>query len=582
MSDFFSTHDDVPAAPADFDRRQLLARLAAVGIGGIAFQRALATSVSGQAKVTAEMIRSAQWIADIELTEAQQAEVAKELNKYLEGQQALLQYSLDADVSPAIAFVPHFFVESNAIGEAERKKMFRAEASSPESLPDGIDDPQLPFASIVQLAKGLRQKRWSSQQLTSLYLDRLAKYDPVLRCVVQRTEDLAMQQAKRADRELQEGRDRGPLHGIPWGAKDIIAVPPFRTTWGAKPYREKVRPNRATVYDRLQDAGAVLLGKLSVGTLAWGDIWHDGMTRNPWNVAEGSSGSSAGSCAATVAGLCGFAIGSETLGSIVSPTQRCRVTGLRPTFGRVSRYGCMTLSWTMDKVGPIGRTVEDCALIFAAIAGSDGRDPTVVDRPFLWQPPSPPSQGKWKIGYVEGQLSKQEETALEFLRGEGHEILKVAYPSDIPENALLDALSAEATSMHEDLFRSDATEEDFGKWGPTFREAQWIRAIHYIRGMRARTLLIQETEEVLKKVDAVLGSNDLVRTNLSGHPSLVVACGSQPNKVTDAPGTIKLTARFFGDQTLLQIGHRIQKALPPLPIVPPLDRWLQENQKDPK
>ncbi len=381
MSDLFSTNEDVPAAPADFDRRQLLARLAALGIGGIAFQRALAASVSGQAKVTAEMIRSAQWIADIELTEAQQAEVAKELNKYLEGQRALLQYAIDADVSPAIAFVPHFFVESNAIGEAERKKMFRADASAPESLPDGIDDPLLPFASIAQLAKGLRQKRWSSQQLTSLYLDRLAKYDPVLRCVVQRTEDLAMQQAKRADRELQEGRDRGPLHGIPWGAKDIIAVPPFRTTWGAKPYREKVRPNRATVYDRLQDAGAVLLGKLSVGTLAWGDIWHEGMTRNPWNVAEGSSGSSAGSCAATVAGLCGFAIGSETLGSIVSPTQRCRVTGLRPTFGRVSRYGCMTLSWTMDKVGPIGRTVEDCALIFAAIAGSDGRDPTVVDRP---------------------------------------------------------------------------------------------------------------------------------------------------------------------------------------------------------
>ncbi|MFO0924850.1 MAG: amidase [Pirellulales bacterium] len=560
----------------EMTRRQVLTGLGALGIGGIAFQRALAHSVALEGEVTAEMIKAAQWIADVELDEDQQAKVASEVQKLLQGQKALQAYPIDADVVPAMAFVPAFFANPPLIDRQRQKNLFHAEAPSNPHPYKGIDDPKLPFASIAHLAEGLRKGHWTSRQLTKLYLDRLSRYDSVLRCVIQRTEDLAWEQADRADRELKSGQERGPLHGIPWVAKDIIAVPPYPTTWGAAPYRNQVRPQPATVYERLVEAGAVLLAKVSVGTLAWGEVWHDGVTKNPWNIAEGSSGSSAGSASATVAGLCGFSIGSETLGSIVSPTQRCRVTGLRPTFGRVSRFGCMALAWSMDKLGPICRNVEDCALVFAAILGADGKDPCVIDQPFSWKADSNTS---WKIGYNENQLSEQEKKALEVLKENGCELVPIEYSNTIPESALLDALSAEASTAHEDLIRSEAKESDFGKWGPTFRQSQWIRAIHYLRGMRARSILIQETEAVLQKVDVVLGTNDLGRTNLTGHPSIVVAVGTRPNRIGDAPGTIKLTSRMFGDDRLLSVGHWLQKQMPPLPVEPPLERWLDEAAK---
>ena len=280
----------------------------------------------------------------------------------------------------------------------------------------GTDD-DLAFLPLAKLAHLVRTKQVSSVELTKLYLDRLKKYDPALLCVVSLTEELALKQAKQADEEIAAGKYRGPLHGIPWGAKDLIAYPGYKTTWGAGPYKDQTLDTKATVAKRLEEAGAVLVAKLTLGALAMGDQWFGGMTRNPWNVKEGSSGSSAGSAAAVAAGLVGFAIGSETLGSIVSPCTRCGVTGLRPTFGRVSRHGCMTLSWTMDKLGPIARSVEDCALVFGAIHGADGLDPTAVDRPFDW--PAKKGPKGLKVGYFETKKSPDERKELKMLKDLG-------------------------------------------------------------------------------------------------------------------------------------------------------------------
>lgn len=422
----------------------------------------------------------------------------------------------------------------------------------------------------------------TSQRLTEIYLGRLKKYDPVLRCVVTLTEELAIQQAKQADKELKEGTDRGLLHGIPSGAKDIIAVPPFPTTWGAKPYRETVRPNLATVAHRLNDAGAVMLGKLSVGTLAMGDIWHDGTTKNPWNVEQGSSGSSAGSCSAVAAGLCTFALGTETLGSIVSPARRCRVMGLRPSFGRVSRYGCMTLAWSMDKVGPIARYAIDCGIVLNAVHGTDGLDPTVVDRPLIW--PSQFDIKNLRVGYVASQLSESEQLVFEKLESGGATMVPIEFPQTIPQQALMVGLDVESAAMHDPLFRTAESDSDMGLWGTSFRKSQFARGVHYIQSMRARTMLIQETELVLRNVDVLLGSDDLLRTNLTGHPSMVVRFGSQeltnPRRektqqesekskpIVMAPRVLKLTSKFFGEAMLIAVADYIERQMPSKPVLP--------------
>src|SRR5690606_10641518 len=261
------------------------------------------------------------------------------------------------------------------------------------------------FYPVTHLAQLIRTRQVTSVQLTEMYLRRLKRYDPYLECVVTLTEDLALRQARQADEEIAAGHYRGPLHGIPWGAKDLLATRGYRTTWGAMPYKDQVIDADATVVQRLTEAGAVLIAKLTLGALAYGDIWFGGKTKNPWDITEGSSGSSAGSAAATAAGLVGFAIGTETLGSIVSPSTRCGTTGLRPTFGRVSRYGAMMLSSSMDKIGPICRSVEDCALVFNAIYGPDGLDLSVVDRPFDWKPDQPITG--LRVGYVKSAFEKE-------------------------------------------------------------------------------------------------------------------------------------------------------------------------------
>lgn len=575
MDDPLPSQGELQNAP---NRRQLLGLLAGFGIGGAIFQRALAHEIIKHQTITKEMVQSAQWIAGVELTEEEQDEVTKGLNEALQETQKLQAYAIDADIPPAFAFVPHFFAEPSKIDEDERKRLSRlVKPKEVDQSLEGLRPEQIAFLSVAQLGKGLRTRKWTSRQLATIYLERLKKYDPLLHCVINYTEDLAWRQADQADDELSKGIDRGPLHGIPWGAKDLIAVPPYPTTWGTAPYREQIRPHEATVARRLHDSGAVLIAKLSLGTLAWGEIWHDAMTRNPWNPDQGSSGSSAGSACATVAGLVGFALGSETLGSIVSPTRRCRVTGLRPTFGRVSRYGCMTLSWTMDKIGPIVRHAEDTAPILAAILGSDGLDATVVDRHFHWD--GSLDLAGTRIG-VAPDPNKTEQAAIELLKEAGATTVPFSMDTAIPEGALLNALTSEAAAAHDDLIRAGTKDSELGKWGPNFRIAQWDRTVDYLRGMRARSILIQETEKALRRVDVVIGGDDLVRTNLTGHPSMVVAMGETEIRDTKVPGTIKLTSKMFDEAILIKVGTFLQRAMPPQPAMPPLDEFLAKIVKE--
>src|SRR5450432_538198 len=313
--------------------------------------------------------------------------------------------------------------------------------------PIPTDLEEIAFWPLTHLSRAIQERKITATLLTEMYLQRLKRYDPLLHCVVTLTEERAMEQAKRADDEIAHGHYRGPLHGIPYGAKDLLATRGIPTTWGAEPFVEQVFDTNATVVQKLEEAGAVLVAKLSLGALAWGDVWFGGQTRTPWNTDEGSSGSSAGSGAATAAGLVGFAIGTETYGSIVSPSTQCRVTGLRPTFGRVSRFGAMALCWTLDKIGPMGRTVEDCALVFNAIFGPDGKDPTVTDYPFNWDATS--DIHSLRVGY--DKTAFEEETpyhsrdteALDVLRSLGIELVPIQLP-DYPVEALSIILSSEA------------------------------------------------------------------------------------------------------------------------------------------
>jgi Asp-tRNA(Asn)/Glu-tRNA(Gln) amidotransferase A subunit family amidase len=402
--------------------------------------------------------------------------------------------------------------------------------------------------------------------------------------VITMTGDLALEQADLADREISAGRYRGPLHGIPWGAKDLLAVAGYRTTWGAKPFEDQIRSETATVAARLREAGATLLAKLSVGALAWGDVWFDEMTRNPWNPEQGSSGSSAGSAASTAAGLVGFAIGTETWGSIVSPCTRCGATGLRPTFGRVSRHGVMALSWSMDKIGPIARSVEDCALVFGAIHGADGLDPTAVDRPFAWPPRRDPRA--LRVGYVKSlfeedraaEVEDESEKAalrewqahdlatLEALRGIGIEPAPVELPDGFPIDALALILTAEAATAFDELTRSGKDDllvrQVRDAWPNVFRQGQLITAVDYIRANRVRTLVMQAMEHMMADVDVYVapsyGGDNLLLTNLTGHPAVVVPNGFR--SADDTPTSVTFMAGLHREEDALSVAHAYQQA----------------------
>lgn len=508
-----------------------------------------------------EAVNQAARLVGLEFTEAERELMAEEIEQARTYYRLLRSVPLANDVAPALLFSPEML--SGAEEPAPTRSLL------PETIRERPHDcEQAAFWSISELAGLIWSGQVSSVELTKMYLARLRRFDPVLHCVVTLTEEWALQQASLADDEIAAGYYRGPLHGIPWGAKDLLAVTGYPTTWGAEPYREQVFDLDATVVQRLEAAGAVLIAKLSLGELAWGDVWFGGMTRSPWNTDLGSSGSSAGSAAAVAAGLVGFSIGSETWGSIVSPATRCGVTGLRPTVGRVSRHGAMALSWSMDKLGPIGRSVEDCALVFAAIHGADGLDPTAVSRPFTW--PEAARLADLRIGYLAAAFEQEyegrenDQATLALLRDLGAQLKPYTLPN-YPIEPLQIILTVEAAAAFDGLTRSDQDDllarQVRDAWPNVLRAARLIPAVEYVQANRVRTLLIQAMRELMQDIDIYvapsLAGDNLLLTNLTGHPAVVLPNGFNARGM---PTTISFIGQLFGEATVLAVAQACQMA----------------------
>jgi len=477
--------------------------------------------------------------------------------------EALRKLPLSNSVPLTLLFNPLPMGMKLPTGKSSAPKIARPKAVR---LPQRADD--LAFLSIPELAELLRTRKITSETLTRFYLERMKRIGPRLECFTTITEDLALRQARKADAEIAAGKYRGWLHGIPYGAKDLLAVKGLPTTWGAAVYTNQVFDFDATVISRLEQAGAVLVAKTTLGELAMGEIWYGGKTRNPWNLEEGSSGSSAGSCAATAAGLLPFAIGSETYGSIVSPADRCGVTGLRPTYGRVSRAGAMTLSWSMDKLGPICRSAEDCAIVLAAIAGPDGVDPTVYDVPFAF----PPRNSKrLRVGFLQkdfaaetGERAQNGAAALATFKAQGLELIPIELP-DFPFRAISFLLSVEGAAAFDDLTRDkrdrllkQQTPDD---WANTFRRRRLVPAVEYLQAQRARFWLIQEMAKIFDRVDLLLApsfaGNCLLAGNLTGHPCLAVPDGFTSK---GTPTSFCIVGKLFGEAEILHLARRYQSA----------------------
>lgn len=513
--------------------------------------------------ITTVDVANAEKLLNLTFTPEEREQMLEALNSRAQHYAQIRSAAPANDVPPALSFDPR------AAGDrSPARDMPRSARSSPQSaVTRPADLEAVAFWPVTRLAELIRTRQVTSLELTEMYLGRLKRFDPYLHCVVTLTEDTAYAQAKRADAEIAAGHYRGPLHGIPWGAKDLLAVRGYPTTWGAEPYRDQVIDLDATVVQRLEAAGAVLVAKLTLGALAYGDLCFATRTLNPWNLDEGSSGSSAGSASATAAGLVGFAIGTETLGSIVSPSTRCGTTGLRPTFGRVSRHGAMALSWSMDKIGPICRSVEDCALVFAAIYGPDGQDATVVDTPFAWNPDLKP--GDLRVGYVRAAYDAENATdndraVLDVLRGLGVDLI----PVDLPEGDLAPLfliLMAEAAAAFDEMTRSDQddllTWQDKEAWPNGFRAARFIPAVEYIQANRQRTLLMRQLAALMQTVDVIVtppfAGSVLTLTNLTGNSSVVLPNGFAAN---GSPTSVTFIGGLYGDSTVLAVAKAYQDA----------------------
>ncbi len=517
-----------------------------------------------EGKFTTSTLKAGEKIIGIEFTEAEREMMLNDVKSSRSDYEKIREIDLSNDTAPPLLFNP--FVPGIEYEFIEGQPKFYFPDVSEFEVPDNLED--MAFYPVTFLSQLIKNRKITSVQLTEMYLARLKKYGPRLECVVTLTEELALEQAMKADEEIAAGRYRGPLHGIPWGAKDLLATKGIKTTWGAMPYKDQVIDKDATVVKKLEEAGAVLVAKMTMGALAMGDVWFGGKTKNPWDLEQGSSGSSAGSAAATSAGLVGFAIGTETWGSILSPATRCGVSGLRPTFGRVSRYGAMALSWSMDKIGPICRTVEDCALVFEAIRGPDNQDLTVVDLPFNWDPEM--DIKKLRIGYLksefEGDYKRKEydQAVLDKLKELGIELIPLELP-DLPVSALSFILNAEAAAAFDELTRSN--EDDLlvrqtgGSWPNIFRQARFVPAVEYIQANRIRSLLMAAMAEKLKDIDVYIApygrGNNLLLTNLTGHPAVVV-----PNGFDDKgrPVSITFIGRLYREAEVLAVAKAYQEA----------------------
>lgn len=510
---------------------------------------------------------------DLSFTQAERDSLLRGLEDYQKSFQAIHQFKLANSTGMSLVFDP---IPTGMKIETVQKSI---DWGLPKDVTLPANKEELAFYPVYKLAVLLKNKKITSTELTTLYLARIKKYGDTLQCVITLLEQTALAQAKKADDEIAKGKYRGPLHGIPYGIKDLLSVEGVETTWGAAPYKGQVFSETATVVKKLEAAGAVLTVKLSMGALALGDIWFGGVTKNPWNLKEGSSGSSAGSASATVAGLVAFAIGTETLGSIVSPSTRCGASGLRPTFGRISKYGAMALSWSMDKIGPLTRSALDCAIVFDAIRGTDGLDNQVRDAAFNYSAKT--DLKKLKVGYLKTLFDAKyptkanDEKALEVIKSLGIELIPVELPTDIPVSAVRIMLSAEAAAAFDELTRSNRdsllVNQSRWAWPNSFRTARFIPAVEYINASRIRQQLIQEYYAKTKDFDVIIapsfGGTQMLTTNLTGHPCMVV-----PNGFNDkgSPTSISFLGKLFGEAAIVSLAHAYQQATEWENKVPPL------------
>lgn len=511
--------------------------------------------------LNAEDVKRAAHLMGMEFTQAEIDSMLPDLEDNRKAYLNLRRETLDNGVSPALIFNP------SPMGYTPPQQQLPVVLSGAKGTKLPANKEELAWMSVQQLAELIRTRQISSEELTRFFIQRLKTHNEELQCVVTLTEDLALDQARRADAEIKAGKYRGPLHGIPYGAKDLLAKKGYPTTWGAKPYQEQHFSYDATVIERLEKAGAVLVAKLTLGALAWGDVWFGGTTKNPWDTRTGSSGSSAGSASSVAAGLLPFALGTETLGSIVSPSTTCGTTGLRPTFGRVSRYGAMALAWSMDKIGPICRHTEDCALVFQAIYGPDGKDLAVPAIPFNFNSKQPLQS--IRIGYVKSDFERnypfrqQDSAALAVLRSLGAELIPVALP-EMPDIRFI--LEAEAAAAFDELTRSNRDDlmvrQVRNAWPNVFRGARFVPAVEYIQANRKRSELIEKMHrDVFSQVDVYVhpsfASNSLTITNYTGHPCVVVPNGFQPN---GRPTSITVTAKLYEEGLALRVAGAFQQA----------------------
>jgi Asp-tRNA(Asn)/Glu-tRNA(Gln) amidotransferase A subunit family amidase len=604
------------------DRRNFMKTCSGMGLAGTLFPGVLWAQAEGQGakKITKEMIENAAAVADVPISDEYREMMLENLNDQAKGYEEIYALHIPNSVQPALIFDP---LTSSTKFETEKwpMKMSAPQKTWLNNVPKNVED--LAFASVRQLAELVRAKKVSSVALTEMYLARLKKYDPTLKFVVTLTEERALAQAKKADAEIAEGKYRGPLHGLPWGAKDLLAVKGYPTTWGAGGFEQQMIDEDATVVKRLDKAGAVLVAKLTLGALALGDVWFGGVTRNPWNTHQGSSGSSAGPASATAAGCVAFSIGSETLGSISSPSTRCGCTGLRPTFGLVPRTGAMALSWSMDKLGPICRSVEDCALVLAAIYGKDGKDRTVQQlAAFNWdanldwrdirvgylkadfekKPDEPQAAAKEEPAKTPEEQKKRDEqkkrqearraraeydrkyndAALAKLKEMGVKLVPVEMPK-FPYDAMVAMLTAESAAAFDELTRSGkdkllTSQKDFD-WPNAFRSARFIPAVEYIQAARARRMAMDAVAKVFDDFDVIVAptsGQQLVITNLTGHPSVILPNGLRGDDApkypfddasdfqnAGGPGTptsLTFLGKLYGEAELLAFARAYQEA----------------------
>jgi Asp-tRNA(Asn)/Glu-tRNA(Gln) amidotransferase A subunit family amidase len=511
---------------------------------------------------TIEMLQKTAALYDLHFTPAEADSMTEGIREYREVYSKMHQ-------SPIPNHLPYPFAYQPApAGFSIHTKQQKINWNLPANLPLPANRADLAFYSIPQLASLLKNKKITSLELTKFFLDRLKKWDDTLHCVISLTEDIALQQAKKADEELRKGIYRGPLHGVPYGLKDLFAVKSTKTTWGSTPYKNQTIEDNAFVYEQLTKAGAVLCAKLSLGALAYNDLWFGGRTNNPWNLKQGSSGSSAGSAAATAAGLLPFAIGTETWGSIISPSTRCGVTGLRPTFGATSRSGAMVLSWSLDKAGPICRSAEDCAIVFAALKGTDGEDPSAQEYAFNYQPRA--DVKKLRVAYAENYFRRLNKDALEWKALEDFKSLGISItPVTFPDSAIYPfdimniVISAESAAAFDDLTRSDRDtlieRQDKNFWPNIFRTARYIPAVEYINANRHRSHLNKAFQAFMKNFDVVIvptfAGNQLAITNLTGSPAICFPIGF--NK-SGNPQSITLVGNLYDDASILQLAKAYQ------------------------